>query len=202
MKLKSLFAAAVLAAPALAFGASYDIDPAHSAARFGVKHMMVATVQGEFSKLSGTVVLDEKDLKNSRIEATIDATTISTRNEQRDADLRSAKFFDIGKFPAITFKSTEVKAAGKDRFKVTGDLTMHGVTRPVVLDVESPSIEVKDPYGNAKRGAVATTKLNRKDFGLTWNVALEAGGVMVSDEVVVTIDLELNRTDAKSASAK
>ncbi|HLL56224.1 MAG TPA: YceI family protein [Myxococcaceae bacterium] len=202
MKLKSLFVAAALAAPSLAFGAAYEIDPAHSAAQFAVKHLMVSTVRGEFDKVSGTVVLDEKDLKSSRIEATIDATTISTRNTKRDEHLRSADFFDVQKFPAITFKSTEVKAAGKDRFKVTGDLTMHGVTRPVVLDVESAATEVKDSYGNVKRGAVATTKLNRKDFGLNWNAALETGGVAVSDEVVVTIDLELNRKDARSAPAK
>lgn len=202
MKLKSLLVAAALVAPSLAFGASYDIDPAHSAAAFAVKHMMVSTVRGEFDKVSGTVVLDEKDLKKSRIEATIDATTISTRNEKRDAHLKSPDFFDVEKFPTITFKSSEVKAAGKGKFKVAGDLTLHGVTKPVVLDVESASTEAKDPYGNIKRGAVATTKLNRKDFGLSWNAALETGGVAVSDEVVVTIDLELNRTDAKTAAAK
>ena len=202
MQLKSLFVAAALVAPSLAFGASYDIDPAHSAASFAVKHMMVSTVRGEFDKVSGTVVLDEKDLKGSRVEATIDATTISTRNEKRDAHLKSPDFFDVEKFPTITFKSTGVKAAGKGKFKVAGDLTMHGVTKAVVLDVESPATEAKDPYGNIKRGAVATTKLNRKDFGLGWNAALETGGVAVSDEVVVTIDLELNRTDAKAASAK
>ena len=202
MQLKSLFVAAALVAPSLAFGASYEIDPAHSAAAFAVKHMMVSTVRGEFDKVSGTVVLDEKDLKKSRIDATIDATTISTRNEKRDAHLKSPDFFDVEKFPTITFKSTDVKAAGKGKFKVAGDLTLHGVTRPVVLDVESAATEAKDPYGNIKRGAVATTKLNRKDFGLSWNAALETGGVAVSDEVVVTIDLELNRTDAKTAAAK
>ena len=190
--MKSLLVAA-LAIPSLAFAANYEIDSSHSSAQFAIKHVMVSTVRGEFQKVCGTVVLDEKNLKASKIEATIDASTINTREPKRDAHLKSADFFDVAKFPNITFASTSVKAAGKDKFKVAGNLTMHGVTKPVVLDVESPSTEVKDPYGNVKRGAVATTKLSRKDFGLNWNAALEAGGVVVGDEVKITIDLELNK---------
>jgi polyisoprenoid-binding protein YceI len=203
MNFKSLLLAAALAAPTAAFGATYEIDASHSSAQFAVKHMMVSTVRGEFQKVSGTAVIDDKNLKASSIEAVIDAATINTREAKRDAHLKGADFFDVEKFPTITFKSTEVKKAGKDKYKVAGNLTMHGVTKPVVLDVESAATELKDPWGNVKRGAVATTKLNRKDFGLNWNAALETGGVVVSDEVKVTIDLELNRkADAPATAAE
>jgi polyisoprenoid-binding protein YceI len=198
-------AAAVVApavvSPAVASAATYEIDPAHSSAQFAVKHMMVSTVRGEFTKLSGTANLDDKDLKNASVQATIDATTISTGVGKRDEHLRSPDFFDTAKFPTITFKSTSVKKAGADKYKVAGDLTLHGVTKPVVLDVESPTTEIKDPYGNTKRGAVATTTINRKDFGLNWNTALEAGGVLVGDSVKVTIDLQLARKEPAKTAA-
>src|ERR1700748_1268154 len=171
------------AAPA----ARYEIDPAHTRAAFAVRHMMVATVRGEFGKTAGTVVFDEADPSRSRIEATIDASSVNTGVEPRDNHLRSADFFDVAKFPEITFKSTQVQKVGDDEYKVTGDLTMHGVTRQVVLEVEAPSAEVKDPYGALKRGATATTSVNRRDYGLHWNQALEAGGVMVADKVNITI---------------
>ena len=202
MNRKMWIAVAALALPSLAFAGSYEIDASHSSAQFSIRHMMVSNVRGEFSKLSGTAVLDDKDPKASKIEATIDAATINTREPKRDEHLRSPDFFDTAKFPTITFKSTEVKKAGKGKYKVKGDLTMHGVTKPVVLDVASPESELKDPWGNVKRGAVATTKLNRKDFGLGWNQALEAGGVIVGEDVTVTIDLELNRKDGPTAAAK
>jgi polyisoprenoid-binding protein YceI len=179
------------AAPAAA--ARYDIDPAHSRAAFAVRHMMVATVRGEFSNLAGTVVLDEADPARSRVEATIPTATVDTKVDMRNNHLKSPDFFDVEKFPTITFASTEVMKVGEETYAVTGDLTLHGVTKRVVLDVESPAVEVKDPYGNIKRGAVATVSLNRKDFGLHWNQALDAGGVMVGDTVRVTIDLELAR---------
>jgi polyisoprenoid-binding protein YceI len=146
--------------------------------------------------------LDDRNLTGSRIEATIDATTIDTGVDKRDEHLRSPEFFDVAKHPTITFKSTEVKKAGPDKYKVTGNLTMRGVTKRVVLDVESPATEIKDPYGNVKRGAVATTTLNRKDFGLNWNVALEAGGVLVSDTVKVTLDLQLVRKGGATTAAR
>ncbi|HET6281716.1 MAG TPA: YceI family protein [Polyangia bacterium] len=184
----------------MASAATYDIDAAHSSAQFAVKHMMVATVKGEFGKVSGTINLDDKDLKASSIEANIDAASINTRNEKRDAHLRSPDFFDVAKFPVITFKSTEVKRAGEGKYRVTGDLNMHGVLRPVILEVVSPKAEVKDPMGNVKRGATATTTVNRKDFGLNWNKALEAGGMLVGDTVSVTIDLELTRKDLPTAA--
>ena len=176
--------------------ATYEIDPAHSAAQFAVKHLMVSTVRGELRNVTGTVVLDDANPGNSRVQATIDATTINTGVEQRDQHLRSADFFDVEKFPTISFSSTEVKQVGEGEYKVAGDLTMHGVTRPVVLTVESESVEVKDPWGNLKRGAVATVAVNRKEFGLNWNQALEAGGVLVGENVKVTIDISMARKNA------
>jgi polyisoprenoid-binding protein YceI len=179
--------------PAATSAARYEIDPAHTRAAFAVRHMMVATVRGEFGKTAGTVVFDEADPSRSRIEATIDASSVNTGVEMRDNHLRSADFFDVAKYPQLTFKSTRVEKVGDGEYKVTGDLTMHGVTRQIVLDVEAPSAEVKDPYGNFKRGATATTSVNRRDYGLHWNQGLEAGGVMVADKVNITIDLELTR---------
>ncbi|MCI0571289.1 MAG: YceI family protein [Myxococcaceae bacterium] len=202
MNVKSLLAAAVLCLPSLALGASYEIDPVHSSANFNIKHLMVATVRGEFTKVSGTVTLDEKAPKKSVVEATIDAASIDTHEAKRDNHLKSPDFFDVAKFPTLTFKSTDVKKLGKGKYEVKGDLTMHGVTKPVVLAVDAPDTEVKDPGGNIRRGATATTKLDRKDFGLKWNQALEAGGVMVGDDVDVTLHLELVKKDGKLAETK
>jgi polyisoprenoid-binding protein YceI len=202
MNLTHIALAATLAAPSLALAASYDLDPSHSSAQFSVRHMMVTNVRGEFGKLSGTVELNEKEPKKSKVEATIDTATINTRDAKRDEHLRSADFFDVEKFPQMTFKSTEVKQAGKGKFKVAGNLTLRGVTRPVVLDVESAPTELKDPWGNVRRGAVATGELHRKDFGLLWNQALESGGVLVGDTVKITLDLGLIRKpDAAGAPA-
>jgi polyisoprenoid-binding protein YceI len=154
--------------------------------------MMVANVRGEFSKVSGTVVFDVNAPENSRVEAHIDAASIHTRDEQRDAHLKSADFLDVEKFPEITFVSQKITGGGNE-WKVTGDLTIHGVTKQVTLDVEGPSPEAKDPWGNVKSGASAVTKVHRKDFGLVWNVALETGGLAVGDEVAITLELELLR---------
>jgi polyisoprenoid-binding protein YceI len=171
----------------------YELDPAHSRAAFAVRHMMVATVRGEFAKVAGTVVLDQAHPEASQIEATIEASSVNTGVEMRDNHLRSADFFDVAQYPQITFRSKAVRVTGPDTFAVTGELTIRDVTRQVVLDVESAAFEVKDPYGNVKRGATATTVINRKDFGLTWNQALEAGGVMVGETAKITLDLELTR---------
>jgi polyisoprenoid-binding protein YceI len=172
---------------------TYTIDPAHSTAGFKVRHLMVANVRGEFSGVAGTVVIDADAPENSRVDARIDATTIHTRDEQRDAHLKSADFLDVEKFPTITFVSKKI--AGSDgEWNVTGDLTIHGVTKEATLDVEGPAPEVKDPWGNVKTGVSATTKINRKDFGLVWNMALETGGVMVGDQVTLTLELELVRS--------
>ena len=193
MRRSAPIAAALAAAlPALAFGASstWQVDSAHTHASFGVRHLVISTVRGEFGKTTGTLVLDESDVTRSRVEATIDAATVDTREPPRDADLRSANFLDVAKFPTITFKSTRVEKAGEGKLKVTGDLTLHGVTRPVTLDVTGPTREIKDPWGNVKRGVSATAKINRKDFGLTWSKAVEAGPV-VGDEVAIEIEAEL-----------
>jgi polyisoprenoid-binding protein YceI len=170
---------------------TWQIDSAHSGAHFTVRHMMVANVRGEFTKLSGRVRLDASDITKSSVEATIDVDSISTREPQRDAHLKSPDFFDVATYPTIEFRSTRVSRKGPGELAVAGDLTIHGVTRPVVLAVETEDVELTDPFGNVKRGATATTTISRKDFGLTWNVALEAGGFMVSDEVKITLDIEL-----------
>ncbi len=189
--LKSVVAAAALAVPSLAFGATWEIDNAHTHAQFTVKHMMVSNVKGEFGKIAGTVNIDEKDITKSALDVTIDASTLDTRNEGRNAHLKSADFFDVANHPNLTFKSTKVEKAGEGKLKVTGNLTIRGVTKPVVLDVEGPTAEMKSPFdGSARIGATATTRLNRKDFGLNWNKAMEAGGVLVGDEVLVTIEFE------------
>ncbi|MGC4114112.1 MAG: YceI family protein [Myxococcales bacterium] len=204
--MKSILAAAAatlpLAVPVLAQASSFEIDSSHSSAQFSVKHLMVSNVRGEFTKVSGTLELDEKDPTRSTVEASIDASSISTRDEKRDAHLKSADFFDVAKHPTITFKSKTVQRAGKGRLNVIGDLTMHGATREVVLAVEGPTAEVKDPWGNVKRGASATTRINRKDFGLAWNAALETGGVVVGEEVAITLDLELVKKAAQPTAQK
>ncbi|MDE3165318.1 MAG: YceI family protein [Acidobacteriota bacterium] len=172
---------------------TYNIDPAHSTADFKVRHLMIANVRGEFSKVAGTVQFDPETPANSKVEARIDVNSLQTREAQRDAHLKSADFFDVEKFPEMTFVSKNVVRTDDDEYKVTGDLTIHGVTREVVLAVEGPGPEVKDPWGNLKTGASAKTKINRKDFGLVWNVALETGGVLVGDDVQIQLDLELVR---------
>lgn len=165
------------------------IDPAHSSANFSVKHMMIAKVHGGFEKVSGTLQYDPSDITQASIEASIDAASINTREAQRDGHLKSADFFDVEKYPTLNFKSKKVEKDGED-LKVTGDLTIHGVTKEVVLEVEGPTAEMKDPYGNIKIGISATTKIKRKDFGLTWNAALEAGGVLVGDDVAISLDIQ------------
>jgi polyisoprenoid-binding protein YceI len=177
---------ALLALPGIALAAdAWNIDSAHTQTAFSVKHLMISTVRGDFDKTSGKVMLDEADITRSTVEASIDVASISTRDEKRDGHLKSPDFFDVAKFPTITFKSTKVEKAG-DGLKVTGDLTMHGVTKPVVLDVAGPSKEVKDPYGLSRRGLSATTKLNRKDFGVSYGP-----DAIVSELVTITIDAEL-----------
>jgi polyisoprenoid-binding protein YceI len=172
---------------------SYQIDPAHSSAQFKVRHLMISNVKGEFDKVIGTVNYDPANPAASTVEATIEAASISTRDPQRDAHLKSPDFFDVEKFPVITFKSKEVIATGSDSFEVIGDLTMHGVTNKVALSVEEFTEEAKDPWGNVRRGATAKTRVLRKDFGMSFNLALEAGGFMVGDDVDITIDVELIR---------
>jgi len=168
----------------------WELDSAHSAAHFSVKHLMVSTVRGQFKTVTGSVILDEADLTRSRVQVEVDAASIDTREPKRDAHLKSPDFFDVEKFPKLSFRSTRIERAG-DEFKVTGDLTMHGVTRPVALTVDSLSAATKSPFGQVVRGISATGKLNRKDWGLGWNAPLETGGVLVGEEVKLQIDAEL-----------
>lgn len=170
--------------------ATWNLDPVHSVAEFKVKHMMITNVKGQFTGVSGVLTLDPVNLANSHVEASIDAASINTREPQRDTHLKSADFFDVEKFPTLTFKSTSVKRTDDDELAVTGDLTIHGVTREVVFTVEGPTAPGKDPWGNTRIGLSAVTKINRKDFGLTWNAALETGGILVGDQVTITLDAQ------------
>ena len=172
---------------------TWNIDPVHSVAEFKVKHMMISNVKGQFTNVKGAVSLNDADITDSQVEATIDAASLTTREPQRDAHLRSADFFDVEKFPTLSFKSSKIRRAGDDELNVTGELTIHGVTREVVFDVEGPTPAAKDPWGNTRIGLSATTKINRKDFGLTWNAALETGGILVGDEVTITLDVQFVR---------
>ena len=169
---------------------TWNIDPAHSVAEFKVKHMMISNVKGQFAKVSGKLTLDESELTNSRIEALIESASIETRDAQRDAHLKSPDFFDVEKFPTLSFKSTRVAVVRDGELAAEGDLTIRGVTRKVTFDVEGPTAPAKDPWGNSRVAVSATTKINRKDFGLTWNAALETGGILVGDEVTITLDIQ------------
>jgi polyisoprenoid-binding protein YceI len=201
---KSALAAAALVVPSLAMAATWVTDPASTRANFTVTHLMVSTVGGQFGNVSATVNIDDTDITKSTVEATIDAASINTANPRRDAHLRAPDFFDVANHPALTFKSKKVEQVGNGKLKVTGDLTIRGVTKEVVLDVTGPSAEQKDPSkpGTVRRTASATTRINRKDFGLNWNRALEAGGVAVSDEVNITLELALVRDTKAPAAAK
>jgi polyisoprenoid-binding protein YceI len=187
----SVSAIIALALPAFAFASTWTIDPDHSNIGFKVRHLMVSNVKGSFDKHTGTVEINDKDITKSKVEVSIDTNSINTNVQKRDDHLRSADFFDVAKFPTMTFVSKKIAQAGKDKLKVTGDLTLHGVTKEVVLDVEGPSKESKDPWGSLRKGATATTKINRKDFGLVWNKALETGGVAVGDEITITLEIEM-----------
>jgi len=193
MKTLQMTAAFLLIATGVASAQhNYEIDTAHSSAQFSVRHMMVSNVKGEFNKVTGTVVYEPKNPAASKIDAVVDVTTISTREPKRDAHLKSPDFFDAAKYPTITFQSKSVSSSN-GKLLVRGDLAMHGVSREVVLTVEPPSPEIKDPYGLLRTGTTASTKVNRKDWGLNWNAALETGGFVVGDEVTITLDIEMTR---------
>jgi polyisoprenoid-binding protein YceI len=172
---------------------TWNIDPVHSVAEFKVKHMMISNVKGQFAKVTGVLSLDESDLANSRVQASIEAASIETRDAQRDAHLRSADFLDVEKFPTLSFKSTRIRLVRDGELAVEGDLTIRDVTRKVLFTAEGPTPPVKDPWGNTRVAVSASTKINRGDFGLTWNAALETGGILVGDEVTITLDVEFVR---------
>ena len=169
---------------------TWNLDPAHSVAEFKVKHMMISNVKGGFSGLSGTLRLDETDYTHSVVEASISVATLKTGDDQRDGHLKSADFFEAEKFPTITFKSSNIDSNGGASYAVTGELTLHGVTKPVTFAVEDVSEPSKDPWGNQRIGLSASTKINRKDFGLTWNSALETGGVLVGEDVTISLEVQ------------
>jgi polyisoprenoid-binding protein YceI len=187
-----LITSLAMAATAAAQAGTWQIDPNHTAAQFSVRHLGVSTVRGAFSKVSGSAQYDPADPSKDTLEATIDANSVDTRVEMRDKDLRSARFFDVEKYPTITFHSKQTKVAGSGKLQITGDLTIHGVTKQVVLDVDGPSAPIKDPMGKGERiGASATTKINRQDFGIT---TLPGA---IGDEITITIDTELTQPPAK-----
>ncbi|HET7259291.1 MAG TPA: YceI family protein [Candidatus Acidoferrum sp.] len=191
--------AAMLSMPALAATSTWQIDPQHSSAQFAVRHLGLSTVRGAFSKLTGAMVLDDQDITKSAVEVTIDVNTVDTREPDRDKDLRSERFFDVAHFPSMSFKSTKVEQIAPGKLKVTGDLTIRGTTKQVVLDVDGPTVPIKDPWGNQRVAATGTTKINRQDFGVKWNAKLDNGGVVVGDDVNITIDVELiQKAPAKS----
>jgi len=184
-------AALAMAASAAAQVGNWQIDPAHSSAQFSVRHLGVSTVRGAFMKVSGSAKYDAADPSKGSLDATIEATSVDTRVEMRDNDLRSPNFLDVAKYPTITFHSKQTKAAGAGKLQITGDLTIHGVTKEVVLDVDGPTAPIKDPWGNQRFGASATTKIKRQDFGVNG-----APGI-VGDEITITIDAELIQPPAK-----
>ena len=169
---------------------TWKLDPAHSVAEFKVRHMMIANVKGQFTAIAGAMTLDPDDVTRSRIEASVDAASINTRDVQRDGHLKSPDFFDVEKYPNLTFASTRVEREDEGQLKVIGNLTIHGVTREVTFDVDGPTPPHKDPWGNTRIGVSAAAKINRKDFGLHWNAPLEAGGLLVGEEVTITLELE------------
>lgn len=184
-----------LAAPALALAdaATWNIDPAHTQTNFAVRHLVISTVRGEFKKTTGTVKYDDKDPTKSSVEATIDTASIHTREDKRDEHLKSPDFLDVQKYPTLTFKSTKVEKAGGDKYKVTGDLTLHGTTKPVVLDATLTQ-PIKDPMGKTRMGLQASTKINRQDFGVKWSKTIEAGPV-VGDEITIEINSEMIKAE-------
>lgn len=183
--------------PAVAGTTTYQIDPRHSSANFGVTHLMISTVRGEFHGVTGTVVVDDANLGNSSVSVTIDATTVDTREPDRDKDLKSDRFLDAAKYPTITFKSSKVEKNADGSLKITGDLTIRGVTKTVVLTSTAPKPAIKDPWGLQRTAVSASTKINRQDFGVSWNQKLDSGGVVVGDDVNITLDVEMIVPPAK-----
>jgi polyisoprenoid-binding protein YceI len=169
---------------------TWNIDPAHSLAEFKVKHMMIANAKGQLAKVAGVLTLDESELTRSHVDAVIEAASLETWEAQRDTHLKSSDFFDVEKFPTLTFKSTHISLVRDGELAVEGGLTIHGVTRKVVFSVQGPTPPTKDPWGNTRVAVSATAKINRKDYGLTWKAALETGGILVGDEVTITLDVE------------
>lgn len=181
----------LLAIPIFSYASTWQIDPDHSSFQFKVRHLTVSNVKGEFNKARGIVTMDDRDITNLKVDLTIDAASVNTNHTKRDEHLRSPDFFGVTRYPTITFVSKKVIKADMNRLRVIGDLTIHGVTREVTVDVEGPTGEVKDPGGNFRRGATATSRINRRDFGMVWNKMLDTGGFLVGDDVDIYVEVEL-----------
>jgi polyisoprenoid-binding protein YceI len=183
----------IFAVPVFTHAATWQIDPDHSSFQFKVRHLTVSNVKGDFSKAKGVVTLDDQDITKLAVELTIDAASVNTGHAKRDEHLRGPDFFDVGQYPTITFVSKKATQTDMNKLKVIGNLTIHGTSKEITVDVEGPTPEVKDPWGNFRRGATATANINRRDFGLTWNKVLDSGGLVVGDEVNIYIEVELVR---------
>jgi len=190
-----VFSSLLLVLSAAAQTSTWNIDPNHSTAQFTVRHLAISNVSGAFTKVTGSVVLNEKDITQSQVNATIDASSVDTRVPNRDQDLRSPNFLDVEKYPTLEFKSKRLVKNG-DKLQLVGDLTLHGTTREVTLDVDGPTPELADPWGNVRRGFSATTTINRKDFGVVWNNTLKTGEAVVGDNVKIEIDVEIVKKKA------
>ena len=186
-----IITAALFLFPTIAAASTWQIDPVHTNIQFSVRHMMISNVKGVFHRFTGAFEIDDKDITKSKASSVIEVNSIDTGIEKRDEDLRSANFFDVAKYPTMTFVSKKFTRIGANKFKMTGDLTIHGITREVALDMDGLESVVKDPWGNMRRGVTLATKINRKDFGLTYNKVLETGGVVVGDEVTINIEVEM-----------
>jgi polyisoprenoid-binding protein YceI len=182
-----------LLSPLTVLASTWQIDPNHTTMQFKVRHLMISNVKGGFDKFSGTLSLDDRDITRSRVEVVIDTASVNTNIKMRDDDLRSPNFFAAAQFPTMTFTSTRVEKAGDNRLRITGNLTIKGTTRPVVLDVDGLTPEVKDPWGGIRRGASATTTIKRHDFGLTWNKTMDNGGAVVGEDVAIQLEVEFVR---------
>ena len=184
----------LLAVPAIASTATWQIDPSHSSFQFKIRHMMVSNVRGDFGKMTkGVIFLDDQEVSNIKAEVIIDAASINTGHAKRDEHLRGPDFFDVPRHPTVTFVSKQVTRVGSDKLRATGELTIRGITREIILDVYGLTPEIKDPGGTYRRGLTATSKINRKDFGITWNRVLDTGGVVVGDEVEISVEIEMLR---------
>ena len=191
-KMSAALAVLLLSITTLAYGANWQIDSDHSSFQFKVRHLMVSNVRGDFNKIiKGTLNFDDQDIPNTKAEVVLDAASINTGHAKRDEHLRGPDFFDVTRYPTISFVSKQVTKDGADRMRATGNLTIRGVTREVVMEVQGPTPEIKDPWGNFRRGLTATTKINRKDFGMSWNKTLDTGGVVVSEEVDISVEIEM-----------
>jgi polyisoprenoid-binding protein YceI len=195
-----IFTLLILLVPVAGSAATWNINPDHSSIQFQVRYMTVVNVKGTFDKFQGVVTLDEKTPSKSSVNITIETTSINTGVEKRDEHLRTDDFFDCAKHPTITFVSKKVTPSGKGKLKVTGDLTMLGVTKEVILDVDGPTPEIRDPWGNIRRGASARAKINRQDYGMTWNKVLDTGGIMIGKDVNVIMEVELVKVPADKTS--